>query len=198
MKPAKLFRDDTTGDDSFFQGLFAAPRSLRFIRSNRGMMKYFAVPFFLNLIILSAIVFFTYTMVYDPLYSLVKGNAWYNRVLEFVLAPSWSWCWALLIVLLYSIIGSVITAPFNDFLSQKVEETITGERFEDELTFSAVMKDMLRVITNVIKLLCLIILVQLLLLFLESDTCGGERALFNNGLPDHVFLPRVSVLRLPA
>ncbi len=171
---AQLFRDDARADDSFFRGLFAAPRTLRFIRSSRGMMKYFAVPFLLNLVILSTIVVFTYTMVYDPLLSLVTGNAWYNRVLEFVLIPLLVLLLGLLIVLLYSIIGSIITAPFNDFLSLKVEETMSGERFDDTLTFSGAVKDMLRVIANVIKLLFLIILINLLLLFLNLIPAAGS------------------------
>ncbi len=174
MTRMQLFRDNVKADDSFFRGLFAAPRSLRFIRSSKGLMKYFAVPFLLNLIILSGIVFFTYTMVYDPLFSLVRGNAWYNRVLEFVLAPLLVMLLGLLIVLLYSIIGSIITAPFNDFLSQKVEETVTGERFDDELTFSAAVKDIFRVIKNVIKLLALVILINLLLLFLNLIPAAGS------------------------
>ncbi len=171
---AQLFRDNARVDDSFFRGLLAATRSLRFICSTKGMAKYFAVPFLLNLIILSAIVFFTYTMVYDPLLSLVTGNAWYNRVLEFVLAPLLVVLLGLIIVLLYSIIGSVITAPFNDFLSQKVEETMTGAKFDEELSFSSVVKDMLRVIKNVIKLLGIIILMQLLLLFLNLIPVAGS------------------------
>ena len=169
-----LFREDARTNDSFFRGLAAAPRSLRFIRSNRGLIKYFAIPFLLNIVILSAIVFFTYTTVYDPLLGLVTGTAWYNRVLEVVLAPLLFLVLAVLIVLLYSILGSVITAPFNDFLSQKVEETITGAGFDEKLSVSAVVKDMLRVMANVIKLLGLVILVQVLLLFLNLIPAAGS------------------------
>ncbi len=169
-----LFRNDARADDSFFRGLAAAPRSLRFIRSHRGLMKYFAVPFLLNIVILSSVVFFTYTAVYDPLLGLVEGSAWYNRLFEFVLAPLLVLLLAILIVLLYSILGSVITAPFNDYLSQKVEETITGSQFDETLSLAAVVKDILRVMANVVKLLLLIVTVQLLLLLLNLIPAAGS------------------------
>jgi len=173
-KASQLFRNDVRADDSFIRGLAAAPRSLSFIRSNRGMIKYFVVPFLLNIFILSLIVFFTYTAVYDLLFRLVAGTAWYNRFLEIVLAPLLVLLLAILIVLLYSILGSVITAPFNDFLSQKVEETMTGSRFDEKLTLSAAIRDIFRVIVNVVKLLLLVILVQLLLLLLNLVPAAGS------------------------
>jgi len=138
------------------------------------MIKYFAVPFLLNIVILSSVVFFIYTAVYDPLFSLVEGSAWYNRLFEFVLAPLLVLLLAILIVLLYSVLGSVITAPFNDFLSQRVEETMTGARFDEKLSIPAVVRDIFRVIGNVVKLLCLIVLIQLLLLFLHLIPAAGS------------------------
>ncbi|MBP7734506.1 MAG: EI24 domain-containing protein [Spirochaetes bacterium] len=169
-----LFRENARADDSFFRGLAAAPRALRFVRSNRGMAKYFVIPFLLNIIILSSTVFFIFTTVYDPLLGLVSGSAWYNRAIEFILAPLLFLALAILIVLLYSILGSVITAPFNDFLSRKVEETLTGSMFDEKLSFAAAIKDVFRVVGNVIKLLGLIILVQLLLLFLNLIPAAGS------------------------
>ncbi len=169
-----LFRENARVDDSFFHGLAAAPRALRFIRSNRGMAKFFVIPFLLNIIILSSIVVFIYTTVYDPLLGLVSGTAWYNRAIEFVLAPLLFLALAILIVLLYSILGSVVTAPFNDFLSKKVEETMAASTIDEKLSFAAAIKDVFRVIGNVIKLLGIVILVQIILLFLNLIPVAGS------------------------
>ena len=169
-----LFRENPRVDDSFFYGLAAAPRALRYVRTNRGMAKYFVIPFLLNIIILSSTVFFIFTTVYYPLLGLVSGTAWYNRAIEFILAPLLVLALAILIVLLYSILGSVITAPFNDFLSRKVEETMTGTTADENLSFTAAVKDVFRVIGNVMKLLGLVVLVQIALLFLNLIPAAGS------------------------
>ncbi|OHD64558.1 MAG: hypothetical protein A2176_08490 [Spirochaetes bacterium RBG_13_51_14] len=174
MMRALIFRNDMKTGDSFFRGLTAALYSFSIIRGHKGLLKYLIIPFLLNIFILSAIFFFSYTSLYDPLFSLVKGNAWYNRLLETVLAPLLVLVISIIVVLLYSIIGSVITAPFNDVLSQRVEESLTGERREDEFGIFGIVKDILRIIRNTVKLLGIIVLINMLLLFLNLIPAVGS------------------------
>jgi CysZ protein len=169
-----LFRDDVKTADSFTCGVKAALGAFGIVRGHAGLVKYFIIPFTINIILLTAVFYFSFTSIYDPLFSLVEGSAWYNRMLEVMLAPLLVFSLGIIIVFLYSIAGSVITAPFNDLLSQKVEETITGERFDGTFDPVRIAKDVLRIAGGVFRLLFLILGINLLLLLLNLVPGAGS------------------------
>jgi CysZ protein len=169
-----IFRDDVKTADSFFGGAAATFKAFGIVRAHAGLVKYFIIPFAINIILLSAVFYFSFTMIYDPLIGLVHGSAWYNRVLEVILAPLLVFALGIIIVFLYSIAGSVITAPFNDFLSQKVEEMLTGVRFDEKLDPVRLLKDVVRIISSVIRLLLLVLGINLVLLLLNLVPGAGS------------------------
>lgn len=174
MKRIEIFRDDVKTRDSFFHGVRSTVGSFRFIRRNRGLLKYFILPFFINMLILSLTWFVVYTLIYGPLSGLAAGPEWYFQALRAVMAPLLFLALGIIIVLIYSIMGSIVTAPFNDLLSQRAEEILTGEKFDETFKMSAFLSDIIRIIKNTVKLLAMILLISLLLLALNLVPVAGN------------------------
>ena len=175
-KSAAIFREDAAFRDSFFRGAATAAGSFAFIRRNRGLLKYFILPFLINILVLCLIWYAVFTLIYGPLTGLAAGSEWYLRAVRAVIAPLLILVLGIIIVLLYSILGSIITAPFNDFLSQRTEETLTGVRCDESFKISTFVSDVARIVKNTVKLLGLIALISLPLLALNLIPVAGSIA----------------------
>lgn len=172
----ELFLRDMRRRDSFIRGISAVLKSFRIVKRTPGMARYFIIPFVINIAILTLIAVIAWTLIYQPLTDLVRGPAWYHKVLSFIIAPAAVIVIAAAVVLLYSIIGSVVTAPFNDLISEKVETVMTGARFEEPFRLRRFFGDIARMIGTVIGLVSIIVPVNILLLLLNLIPVVGNIA----------------------
>lgn len=155
------------GTGGFVKGYLSPFAAFSVIKKNKGLIKYFIIPFILNIIVLSAIFYFSYTRVYGYVSSLLSGNAWYITVIRFVLMPGLFIILGTLTILVYSIMGCIVTAPFNDILSQKVEHAITGGLSDEKFRLIQLLRDITRTLMNVLKLLSIVLIINLVLMFLN-------------------------------
>lgn len=100
-----------------------------------GIKRYVIIPMIINIIVFAGFIGCAYH------YTGVANN-WLDAHL-----PNWlqwiAWLlWILFVVgilfffvYVFTIIANIIAAPFNGFLSEKVEELITEEKSQDELSF---------------------------------------------------------------
>jgi CysZ protein len=108
------------GIDCFFAGL-------KLVRQP-GIRQYVIVPLLINIVVLTAVL--TYGMSQYETWQLALTN-WLPDWLQFL---SWIIGFLASIVIFtltiysFSIIANVIASPFNAVLSEKVQETLTGER----------------------------------------------------------------------
>jgi CysZ protein len=133
---------------NFIYGLVHPLKSVSFFIKYPKLILYSIVPVIINLIIYSSFFFFTYY----KLTGLVKSVSgmesndvmWYNHLLYiFMLIISF----ILIIFLCYfifTILGSLVTAPFNENISQFIEEKILNEKIIYDIGF---FKDTYRSIT---------------------------------------------------
>ncbi|MBN1533682.1 MAG: EI24 domain-containing protein [Spirochaetes bacterium] len=159
---------------SFFRGFVSFFRAIPFIVSHRGFGWYFIIPFILNIVVLVTVFIISYR-IFDTWFSgLLAGTAWYMVVLRVLLKPVLFVLLSIVSVLVYSITGCIVTAPFNDFLSMKVERVITGEGFDEKFRFTTLLKDIIRITAGIMILLLLMLLLNIILLFLNLVPFFGQ------------------------
>jgi len=154
-------------------GFFNTFRSFSLAGKNRGLLLYFLIPFILNIAVLSGIFYFSYTSLIPFAHSFLAGDQWYMDFLRLLLSPVLFILLSIFTILIYSIAGGIITAPFLDLLSLKTERII-GSRYSDEkFSIKEFLSDIFRALTNSIRLLFLIILINLILLILNLIPGGS-------------------------
>ncbi len=159
--------------NSISSGFMEVFSSFRFARENKGITKYYILPFMLNLIILTAVLYFAYTGITPRVQSFLAGEQWYMQLLSTIVSPIIFIALMILTVFIYSIAGSIIASPFLDFLSLKTEEILTGEKFDEPFTLAAFIEDMVRITKNILKLTILIIMINIFLLLLNLIPGGS-------------------------
>ena len=127
-----------------FSNVFA---SLSLVKKYR-LYAYFIIPFLLNIAILSSIVYFSFYALKPLIDSQITGSGFIFSALRFIIAPVLLIIEIIIAVLIYSIVGGIIIAPFNDFLSKKIEINAFGENFDEKFSFKLIITDILRVAAN--------------------------------------------------
>lgn len=167
---------DHANRGSFFHGFITLFKSLGFIFKHHGFAWYFIIPFILNLVILITAFYFTYQW-FDSLFSsLISGTAWYITVIRILLKPVLFALLAIAMILVYSISGCIITAPFNDLISRKTETIVANADYAEPFNAIMLLKDILRITVNIIILLTLVILLNVIVLLVNLIPFFGQIA----------------------
>lgn len=114
-------------------------KSVKFFFAHPKLITLSIVPMAINLVIYGTVFFFTYRGLIGWLRNFIGVNGGDVSFLSIVLYYFLIIIGLLLVLficyLLFSILGGIITAPFNENISQKVEEIVTGNPFENRLSF---------------------------------------------------------------
>ncbi len=173
MKQQKAIARITRAPGAFVSGVLAPFRALITSKKIPGMKRYFIIPFFLNIILLSGTAFLAWYYIGDALLGLLPaGDAWYLSALRWIISPILAVLLFIGAIFVYSITGSILTAPFNDFISAKAERHLLSVEYKKEVSesgfsFGDFFDDIVRVLRNTVKLLGLLLLFNLLILFLN-------------------------------
>lgn len=155
-----------TEEDFFFQAFRRVFTSAAFISKNRSLVKYFAIPFILNIILLSAVFYLSWSATVPMVKNLLTGGEWYIRMLSMMVKPVISVLLALGTVIIYSAAGGIVTAPFLDLLSEKTERLAGVPEGGEKFSILSMISDIYRALMNSIRLLLIIILINIVLLIL--------------------------------
>ncbi len=150
---------------NFSRGFFAPFRSVRILRSNPRLIQYILIPFLINAIVFSAAVylgldFFSSTVVEN----IPLGDAWYWAVLYWFLWVVAVLLTAVLVFFSFTVIGNLLASPFNDLLSERTEEVLSGDVNDERFSASRFLKDALQTILMEAKKMWLFVVVMLLIL----------------------------------
>ncbi len=167
---------------SLFTGFFNTFKSLSFTISSKGLLIYFVIPFILNIVILSSIMYFSYTSLIPFAQSFLSGDQWYMQFLRVLVSPVLFILISIFTILIYSIAGGIITAPFLDLLSSKTEKILGIEDRSESFSLKEILSDIFRSLFNSIRLLFLIILINFILLLLNIIPGGSFLYAFLNFL----------------
>ncbi|MDY6933358.1 MAG: EI24 domain-containing protein [Spirochaetota bacterium] len=161
--------------ETLVKGIASFFRALQMTRDQKGLKKYFIIPFILNLALLSTIIYFSYIFIYPEILNILpQGDIWYLEIIRWLISPIIFLILAFIIVFIYSITGSIITAPFNDPLSSKVEALMTMTTFKEKNTLSKLFSDIVRTVKNILKLLILLTLVNIIIFLLNFVPVAGS------------------------
>lgn len=117
---------------NFSRGFFAPFRSVQILRYNPRLLQYILIPFLINLVVFTSAValgldFFGNTVVaYIP-----QGDTWYWAVLYWFLWVVAVLLTAVLVFFSFTVVGNLLASPFNDLLSERTEEVLSGKVTEE-------------------------------------------------------------------
>lgn len=162
MSPSSLKNNPVS---NFSRGFFYPFRAAKFIKSHPVLYKYIVVPFLINVVILSAAVYWgLYFYNSFIIHYIPQGDAWYWVILSYFL-----WTMAVLMTMVlvffaFTVTGAIIASPFNDILSEKTEEILTGIPNEEPFVFTIFLKDALQTVKDESKKIIIFVTVMVFLL----------------------------------
>jgi len=150
---------------TFSQGFFYPFRAGKFIKQHPVLLKYIAIPFSINVVVLSAAVYWGLSFFNSiVVHYIPQGDAWYWVILSYFL-----WTLAILMTMIlvffgFTVTGAIIASPFNDILSEKTEELLTGMPNEEPFVFRVFLKDAMHTVMDESKKIIIFVVLMLLLL----------------------------------
>ena len=167
---AQQFRASRVPSVSLFSSLFYVVRGARFLWAHRVLWKFAAAPTVISAVLVGG----SYVLLYKlsvKISEFLDTSAWYSAALYYVTFALIATLMAVIFFFLFTRIASALAAPFNDVISRKTEELITGT--PDEAPFSVILllKDSLRCLYHSLKILGIylgLVVAGLLLLFIPG------------------------------
>lgn len=150
---------------NFSRGFLYPFRAGKFIKRHPVLLKYIIVPFFINFVILILAVYWGLSFFNSiVVHYIPQGEAWYWVILSYFL-----WILAILMTMIlvffgFAVTGAIIASPFNDILSEKTEEILTGIPIEEPFVFRVFLKDALQTVMDESKKIIIFVILMLLLL----------------------------------
>lgn len=163
----------------FLYGLLTIPRGAKFLLVNAKLWHLAVLPLLINLILFVVILqlAFHHWMPYlekiltPTLPALPKYLQWLGFLTTFL---GWLWHWivdglVLVLVLLISVIsfnsvGCVIAAPFNDLLSERIEEILVGEANSCPFSLKTFLAELKRTVVQALLKPLMIVVIWILTL----------------------------------
>jgi len=149
----------------FVSGFRAPFASFGFVGRHPGLLRYIVIPFLINLLVFSLVVWlgldFFSAVVAER---LPQGDAWYWVTLYYLL---WVLAFALTAVAVFftfTVVGNLIASPFNELLSERTEELLTGTVTDAPFSLVAFGRDAVTSLLDELKKLAVFVTVMLVLL----------------------------------
>ncbi len=126
----------------FARGFSYPLRAAKFLRQKPGLLKFLAIPFFINLLVFSMTVYFGLDLFNGILDAYAPSTeVWYGVLLYYL-----AWTIALLLTTVvvffsFTVIGNLIASPFNELLSEKAESLISGIQDDDPFSLQRFWKE---------------------------------------------------------
>jgi CysZ protein len=150
---------------NFSRGFFAPFRSVRILRSNPRLIQYILIPFLINTLVFSGAVylgldFFGSTVVeYIP-----QGEAWYWSVLYWLLWSVAVLLTAVLVFFSFTVVGNLLASPFNDLLSERTEEVLSGAVNDQPFALGRFFSDALQTVLMEAKKMWIFVVIMVFIL----------------------------------
>jgi CysZ protein len=150
---------------NFSRGFFAPFRSVRILRSNPRLIQYILIPFLINAVVFSGAVylgldFFGSTVVgYIP-----QGEAWYWSAIYWLIWIVAVLLTAVLVFFSFTVVGNLLASPFNDLLSERTEEALSGSVNDEPFSLRGFFRDALKTIMMEAKKMLVFVVIMVFIL----------------------------------
>jgi CysZ protein len=129
------------------------------------LIRYIIIPFLINVVLLSLAVYWGLSFFNSiVVHYIPQGDAWYWVILSYFL-----WTAAILMTMVlvffgFTVSGAIISSPFNDILSEKTEELITGISNDESFSIRVFLVDALHTVLDESKKIIIFVVLMALLL----------------------------------
>lgn len=152
---------------TFYDGLATPFRGIKFLLSNLSLIRYFLIPFGINVLIFGIGTWIFYAYFGDIVAWVPTWEAWYGKILYYLVAIVFVLIYALFMAFGFTAIGSIIASPFLDVLSERTEEIRSGKKIDEPFSVKVLVKDAGAAVSNEIKKLSIFVGLQIALLLLN-------------------------------
>ena len=158
-----LIRENPLG--RFRRGFFSPFRSISFLRRRPRLLVYVLIPFLINLAVFTGAVylgldFFGSTVIEH----IPQGEAWYWSVLYWFLWVIAVLLTAVLVFFSFTVVGNLVASPFNDLLSERTEQILTGKEADEAFSLRRFLGDMGKTLLMELKKMWVFVVAMLLIL----------------------------------
>jgi CysZ protein len=161
-----LFKENVYFKSSLLEGFKASLGSFKIIGKNKSILFFYIIPFLLNIILLSVLMYLAFVNIAPWLKGYLTGDAWYIKLLSVLITPILLLLLFFFTTIIYGFIGNILCSPFLDILSQKTQKAISDRIDDEPFSFKRFLGDIVRTIKNLFKMIGVIILASILPLFL--------------------------------
>jgi CysZ protein len=148
-------------------------RGAFFLWAHRELWKYAATPLAISVVVLGG----SYVLLYHVFFKLVGHMVdaqWYWQALYYVLLAVVTVLTLVVFFFIFTLVASALSAPFNDVISHKTEQIVTGTFQETPFSVGLLIKDSGRAIAHSFRILGLyLLLLAFTLLFLLIPGIGS-------------------------
>ncbi len=161
-----ILRDNPLAN--FSRGFFSPFRSLGLLRQYPALLRFIAIPFLINLVVFSGVVYLGMAFFNDTVVSMIPGgDAWYWAILTYLVWFLAVLVTSVLVFFVFTLVGNLIASPFNDLLSERVEDVLVGRSDEESFSWRSFAADARRAIVLELKKLTFFLAGMALLLTLN-------------------------------
>ena len=158
----------------FAKGFSYPFKAGHFLISHPRLYPYVIIPFLINVIVFSLAVWLGLDFYKTTVEAMIPiGDAWYWSILYYFLWLVAVLATALLVFFLFAIVGNLIASPFNDILSEKTEEIVTGVRRAEPFQLRQFLRESVHTLLDeLLKISAFLFGMILLFLFLLLPAVG--------------------------
>lgn len=158
-----LIRENPLG--RFSRGFFSPFRSISLLRRRPRLLVYVLIPFLINLAVFTGAVylgldFFGSTVIEH----IPQGEAWYWSVLYWFLWVIAVLLTAVLVFFSFTVVGNLVASPFNDLLSERTEQILTGKEADEAFSLRRFLGDIGKTLLMELKKMWVFVVAMLLIL----------------------------------
>lgn len=135
-------RRDSNFIVNFSRGFFTPFRSVQILRHHPRLLQYIVIPFLINLVVFSAAVYLGLDLFGSTVVKYIpQGEAWYWSVLYWFLWMIAVLLTAVLVFFSFTVVGNLLASPFNDLLSERTEEVLSGKVSNEKFALGRFLSD---------------------------------------------------------
>lgn len=149
----------------FSRGFFSPFRSVKLLRQHPRLILYILIPFLINIAVFTGAVylgldFFGSTVVeYIP-----QGEAWYWSILYWFLWVVAVLLTCVLVFFSFTVVGNLVASPFNDLLSERTEQILSGHGNDEKFSLRRFLSDAWKTLLLEARKMWVFVVVMLLIL----------------------------------
>lgn len=149
----------------FSLGFFYPFRSIKLLLGAPSLWRFVLIPFAINLAVFCAAVYFGIDFFSDwVVQQIPQGEGWYWAILYYVAWVLAMLLTAVLVFFTFTVVGNLIASPFNDLLSERTEEMLSGIASDAPFSLQLFWADTRRTLSVEIRKVGLFVLAMVLIL----------------------------------